>query len=478
MSHTTSGNTYRSSRDWQEARLRQEAEELRNNNRAMQQQANRLGSEVSALHGQLAGAQNDLREAARIQARLEQKQREYETIQQQLQRRQQEFETRTKRREQELEREIHTVEAQADRKIQELRAEVQSDVDQLRQEVDSGLNEVRAEVEQTRQQLTGQIENVRQEVDQERHRRQEKETTRAGQAGGLADWVEARLAALQDVDALGLTVEKTRVQQALNLARERLSGADREAALPTAETAFTSYQTAYLEVERRIGEINGVAEHIQEVTTLLTAIASNDHLRMVFAREAAQLEAAVEALRARAQDWRTQRRWTVFEYERDKVVNLAHDLLARAMELEASVTGLLKHLQAREQKLKYVSAAIAAVVGAADSFELGYANPADVKSARLIRARLGGASVDTYLELDGTYRVDAYGFTSATECSDMARLLQRKMAEEWTVTEARVDPSNPQRPTFTPPPTSENWQRVGGEFERLSQDVMGLIKHK
>jgi hypothetical protein len=199
---------------------------------------------------------------------------------------------------------------------------------------------------------------------------------------------------------------------------------------------------------------------------------------MIFPKEAAQIEVAVEELKARAQDWRTQRRWTIFDFERDKVVDIAHEMLARAMELESSVTGALKQLQAREQRIKYVSAAVAEVFGAADSFELGYANPDDVKSARLVRARVGKACVDTYLELDGAYRVDAYGFDSAVECGGVAPLLQRKLAEEWTVSESRIDPSNPQAPSFTPPPTRDGWRTASGDFERIGQKMSQLSKNK
>jgi hypothetical protein len=74
--------------------------------------------------------------------------------------------------------------------------------------------------------------------------------------------------------------------------------------------------------------------------------------------------------------------------------------------------------------------------------------------------------------------VDSYGWDSPVECSDMAPLLQRKLAEEWTVSDSRVDPSNPQTPNFTAPPISAAWQTASGDFERLGQKITQLSKNK
>jgi hypothetical protein len=215
--------------------------------------------------------------------------------------------------------------------------------------------------------------------------------------------------------------------------------------------------------------MEGVAEHVQELAAAMAAISLNRDFQVIFKVEAEQLERAVAWLQAQANDWRTRQRWTAFETERDRVVNLANDLLTRALELEALVPNVLQQLQKREQRLKEVGSAVAAIAGAVDKFETGYANPGDVKSPRLLRGRIGQACIDTYIDLDGTYRVDAYGFTSSGQCGEAAARMGRKLAELWHITEEHVDSGNPQQPSVVATSAGESWEKLSTEFSSLTE---------
>jgi hypothetical protein len=336
-----------------------------------------------------------------------------------------------------------------------------------------GLEDVRAQVEQTREHLGAQIEAVRQDMEAERRRRAEKESSQAGRAASAVEWIDGRMKSLPDLDALGLTVERTRTLQHLERTRELLGGDSPEMAMPVAETAFASYQTAYLEAERRVGVIEGVAEHVEDLAGDLERISQKEEFATIFKAEAAQLTAATTWLRARAGQWRTRRQWGAFELEREKVVTFANDLLSRSLELEALVPNLLHRLQEREQRLKEAASAVAAIMGKADRFEMLYANPDDVKSPRLLRGHIGTACVDTYLDLDGTYRVDAYGFGTATECGTAAERMGRKLAEQWHVSEEQVDEQNRDRPAAPAPQASESWRGLTSDFAGLTRELTG-----
>jgi hypothetical protein len=315
------------------------------------------------------------------------------------------------------------------------------------------------------------MNSVRTDLEQERQQRIAKERSRAAQATKTVEWIEGRLSELKDLDALGLHIECTRTQEQLSRARELLRGDDAEMAAPLAETAFASFQTAYLETEHRLGLIEGVAEHVRHVADALEQIAAKENFRLIFRTEAEQLDAAVVTLRARAEEWLSRKQWTVFEVEREKLIPRANEMLARALELDALVPGLLQQLRDREQHLKEAGAAIASITGAVDEFETGYANAADVKSPRLLRGHIGQACVDAYLNLDGTYRVDAYGFTSAGQCGEAAARMGRKLEEVWHVTEAAVDQRNRQESSVAPSASEETWHHVAQGFTQISEQL-------
>lgn len=453
-----------------------EREDLRRANSNLKGEADRLRSELGTARGDVARAQGDVREVARLQARLEQRQREHEEVQRRIQDSQRQYEERAQRRQRELEQEIGEVDERAREQVEQLRREtsdgidaVRGEVEDLRGEVGEGLAEVRAEVEETRARLQEQMSSVRADLERERQRRVAREQGRAAQAARTIEWVEGRMSDLKDLDALGLHVERTRTEEYLARAREVVRGDDPEMAAPLAETAFAAFQTTYLEAEHRLGTIAGVAEHARDLAGALEKIAATENLRLVFKVEAAQLDAAAAALRARADDWVARKQWTVFEVEREKLIPRANEMLARALELQAIVPGLVRQLREREQRLKEAGAAIASVTGAVDRFETGYANADDVKSPRLLRGHVGNACVDAYLDLDGTYRVDAYGFTTSGQCGEAAARMGRKLEEVWHVTEASVDPHNRQERSVVPAAGEEPWHRTAEDFSSVSE---------
>lgn len=466
-----------------------EREDLRRTNSNLQSEANRLRSELSAARDNLSQAQGDVREAARLQARLEERQHEFEEVQRRIQESQRQYEARAQRRQRELEDEIREVELRnhadieaaerrANEQIEELRSEtaesiaaVQGDVGNLREDMNQKLDEVSGQIQETRAKLQQQVNSVRADLERERHERLAKETRRAGQAAKTVEWIEERMSNLSDLDSLGLHVERTRTQEHLSRAREVLAGDDADMALPVAETASASFQTAYLEMEHRLGIIDGVAEHVRHLADALEQIAAKENFRLIFRTEAEQIDNAVAALRTRADEWVRRKQWTVFEVERETLLPRANQMLARALELEALVPGLFEQLRAREGRLQEAGAAMAAITGAVDEFEMAYANADDVKSPRLLRGRVGQACVDAYLDLDGTYRIDAYGFTSSGQCGEAASRMGRKLEELWHVTEGAVDHDNRQERAIVPQAAEEPWRQAAEDFAQVSAQL-------
>jgi uncharacterized phage infection (PIP) family protein YhgE len=477
MSWEHRGRTYGAA-EYHRNRSHSEVEELRNANSALRNQSEKIRNELNDARSKLTRTQNDLQERARLQERLEQKQREYESIQNQIQQRQQQFEAQVRQRDQEIEQEIRLAERHAEDKIQELKAETSHHISTMHEEIDhtveqmnQGLDNIRSEVNQARNDLEHNIGVVRNELEAERRHRIEKEKSRSAQAAHTIEWVENRSTSLHDMDTLGLTIEKLRMQESLNRARELLKGGEGDLALSQAEVAAGTYQTSFLEAERRIGVINGAAEHVHELAQIMATIASQETLREVFPIEAVQIDYAVTALKARADNWRSRRQWIVFENERHKVIEAANQFLAQVIELEASVPRLVRQLEEREQNLEQVGDIIRTVAGAADSVELTYANSEDVKSPRLARTYVGKACIDVYLELDGTYRVDAYGFDSPLQCSESASRMKNKLAEGWTVSEEVIDPTNRQQPNIKAIPAAESWRKISSDLHHMNKTI-------
>ena len=242
--------------------------------------------------------------------------------------------------------------------------------------------------------------------------------------------------------------------------------------MPVAETAFASFQTAYLEAEQRMGVLEGTADHVLELVEALEKIAKDEDLRVIFKAEVGQLDTAISWLRAQAEQWRTRRQWTSFEVEREKVVARANQLLTSALEFKALVPGLVEQLRQREQRVKEAAQVVAGIMGKADSFEMTYANADDVKSPRLLRGHIGTACVDTYLHLDGTYRVDAYGFATSGQCGEAAERMGRQLAERWQVTEERLDLNNRQEPERQPAPEAESWRDRTADLSAITHQIL------
>lgn len=477
MSYRYRGRYTHDYREYQRWIAEGERETLRSTNNSLQSEAGRLRTELNSTREALLQAEGNVRESARLYTILSQRQQELEVVQQRMDEAHRQYEERATRRQQELADEISRVEEQAEHQIEQLQAETSAHLDAVRGEVGevreglaAGLSEVRDEIEQTGQRLQRQVEAIRGDLEEERQRRVAKEHSRASQAAATAEMAQTRLSKLNDLDALGLGIERTRTQELLTRTRELLS-TDPEMALPSAESAFAATQTAYLESEYRLGVIEGTAEHVDGLAAALEAITAGEHFRIVFRAEAEQIDAAVALLRARAADWRRARHWTSFEVERPRLTLLANDMLARALELEAVVPGLIRQLREREERLKDAGAVMAAITGAVDSFEKGYSNPEDVKSPRLLRGHVGEACVDAYLGLDGTYQIDAYGFTSSGKCGEAATRMCRKLEERWHVTQGVVEQTNRAEPAIAPPPPEETWQRLSRSFSESSQQL-------
>jgi hypothetical protein len=490
MSYHYRGRYTHNYQEYQRWRTQGEAQDLRSTNSALDGEADRLRAQLSSTNQELNSARNDVRAAARLQARLEERQREFQAVQGRIVENQRAYEERTAQRERELAREIQdaerrnhadveAAEKRANQQISELRretaeqiAQVQNEVGSLRRDLDTGLDEVRTEVQETRERLEGQISAVRHELETEKRRRVEKEDNLAAQANAVVSWIEQRMAGLTELDTLGLTMERTRTQQHLERTREILNGGHPEMSMPVAETAFASFQTAYLEAERRTGIIEGTAEHVLELIELLENVRKNENFCVIFKSEAETLGTAIEWLRAQAEQWRARRQWSLFENEREKIMSRASQVLTHALELNALVPGLLEQLRQREQRLKEAAEVVARVMGQTDSFEVDYANPNDVKSPRLLRGRIGTACVDTYLNLDGTYRIDAYGFSTAGQCGEAAERMGRHLQERWQVTEERIDLTNRQEPEMPARPEKESWSGRADELSSITQRIV------
>ncbi len=478
MSYRYNGRYTHSYEEYQRWKREGDAEELRQTNSALRSQADSLQSDLQSTRDALRQSHNDVREAARLRARLEQRQQEMEQVQRRMQENQTRFEARTEQRHREMEIEIQHSEERSAERVEQLRHETQQqvasvrrEVGDLRQHVDKQLDEVRGELDQTRIHLEGQIGQVKKNLEDEVRRRQQKEKNQGDQAQATLDWIESHRANIGSLDNLGLTVEHIRTDQSLVRLREMLRSGNREMALPLSETALANYQTMHIEVERRIGVMEGVADHIVEAAGKLEKIVGDEQFRLIFKEEAGRFTMAIGWLRDRAQEWRDKHRWTAFEIERDAMVGAANKLLTHAAELQALVPTMVNRLKDREKLLETVGRTAASMYGAVDEFETGYANENDVKSPRLVRAKIGRAHVDTYLDLDGTYRVDGYGFESHGECSQAHQRMEQALAREWHVGESQLDTQNRQTPQIAPASPAESWRQVSSDVERVTDSI-------
>jgi hypothetical protein len=357
-------------------------------------------------------------------------------------------------------------------------ARLEAERDDLQQRqiiMDGEMQRLRSHFSSVEKQLSRKIEEVRSvlqcEVDNLHAEIRGKESRRAKEAEGLVQWVEARAAGLENLDALDLSIEGTRVQEGIRLTRERLA-TDPEMALPVAVQAVNDYQTAHLECERRLGVIAAGADHVEEVAAEVERRARGEELQRIFPQETARLLAAAAELRARAGRWRQRSHWNSFDVERQEIYNRAHRLSALALALETILPTLTKRLEYREQCLREAAAVATEVLGLVDRFEIGYANPQDPKSPRLLRAFVGRIHLDAYLDLDGTYSYETYGFDSVDACESTSRRVGQKLADRWQVTSSHFNPANPQSPTVQLPPTTEGWREVADEVQTVSASLL------
>lgn len=452
------------------------ADETRRANEALRAEAERLQSQLSAAEQRNV---QDVREVARRQTRLEETQREQETLVKRIEHRQEEFEKQTERRRAALERDLRSeIGASETRVTDQLRdlqqttereiASVRIETQNVRNEMRTGIATLTTELNATRVALDRRIDDVRSELESERNLRIQKQQSRADEAAAAATWIESKLSQLSDLDALGLTVEKTRTLQQIERIRERLRGPDGEMAAPIAETAIASYQTAYFESERRLGVIDGVAEHVERALQSVDEIVQQQYFASVFAPETEQLRQASEEVKRTAEAWLSGRRWHSFENERFDMVGRANRLLSIALELRAVLEPLMQRLAEREDRLQEVIGLVESVTGPVDAVETSYANPKDPKSPRLLRARLGAAHIDIYLDLDGTYNIDAYGFPSSVSCAGMAERMGQALQSRLQIADRHLSADNRQTPSITPPAHAEAWRARAEELAQLA----------
>lgn len=476
MSYTYEGRTTHNADTYHRWRLEGETRRLQETTSRLQSECKRIGGELAQERDRNA---KEIREIARQQTALEERQRQQESLTARMQKRQEEYERKAEQRlrhvEQDLKREIHDSEVRTGERIESVRretaekiADVRKDVSHLRADMEQGLSDVRNEVKAVAKTLGARIDRVHQELNEERDRRIATADRRSTGAAHLANWVEERVRGIRNVESLGLTVERTHTEQELDRVREMLGGQDPDAALPVAQTALSNYQTLYVESERRLGVIEGVAEHVERLLARIDEVSRSETFRSLFPAEAGQLDLAVAELRERVQAWRKNRHWTSFEMERYLIADRANQLLGIALELDASSGPLIEQLQAREQRMEQVAKLVDTVAGPMESFEPTYANPADPKSPRLLRARAGNAHVDVYLDLDGTYNIDAYGFPSTVSCQAMADKMGRALQEDSQIDAGRVDATNRQQPSVVVNPTPESWQARVTELTHMT----------
>lgn len=479
MSYSYRGRYTHSHSEYQRWVAEGEAADMRSGNESLQRAANDALREARAARQQTA---RDVRELARRQTSVEERQRQYETIVQRIGKNQEDYERRNERRRQELERDLRGEIGAAEERVQEeIRrvdeinqrriTDVRKEVQHVREDLQAGLTAVRAEVRQVQRQLDMRIDEVRNELEAEKQRRTQLETDRASEARAISDWVSDRMQSLADLDSLGLTIERTRTQQNLDRVREKLAGNDRGMAVPVAESAFTSFQTAYFESERRLGVIDGAADHINSVAAEIEKMIGDASFQAVFGPEQTNIQTSLDELRQRAASWKQRRHWHSFESERSAIIDRANRLLAITAELSGSVPAIVQKLTERDERARQVAGLIESVAGAVDSFEVGYASEKDPKSPRRLRARVGGAHIDVYLDMDGTYSVDAYGFSSTTSCAAMADAMGARLDEVFHVAERKVDESNPSRPSIAIPAPAESWTTRSAELDRIRQTL-------
>jgi len=445
--------------------------------------ANASRAEASSLRQRLQDLNrqydNDVRGLARRQARTEQQQQQQRHLLDQVSQRQEEFERLTERRQEELASELHEAidesETRLQEEINEARAEatrqvaaVRQEVQVVRQEMQDGFETVDMRITTVRDELQKKTTALKAEIDQERKARLAKEADRIAEATALIDWLDDRLGDLRDSDSLDLNIEVVRIQEGVRNARQKLADKDKERALPIVDNAFSDYQTAYVESERRKGVIDGVTDHVLESTARLRELIGEGAFATVFAEEGERLLAAAELLDKRADSWHASYNWHIFKNERNQTVAAANALVAAAVELQSAVPNLTRRIQERDAKIEDIANAVTDLMGAADGFEATFANPKDPKSPRLLRTRIGHATVDAYLHLDGGFDVEAYGFQSAGDCQRMQERMQRKLQHVWHVDAAETSHDNPQSATISLPHSAERWQAVSSEIGSIA----------
>jgi hypothetical protein len=436
---------------------------------AYEREASRLRSELQTANSRRSQQVTDIREAARLQAQVAQRQRDLQRLQQQMGARHEEYRRNTDQRLREAAQEIQVVGRNAEATIREARAEAQREVaqvqancDRLRADVGRDIAEANQRLADTDRALNARIDDVQRSLREERE-----EASRA--AGRALDRAQQALASADVTLARRLSLD-THVEQArqqLEQARSLRSRGDAAPANASAHMALAALATVDVQATARRARMGAAADELVAASRRVDEVVTGEGFRRAFDEEATRLSEEAEALRTQADSWNNRATWEQFLQQEEQAGAKAGDLTAVAIELSALVPRLTEQMDEREKRVAAVQEACEEF-RAVDEFEHGWSAGNDQKSPRLVRARIGEkAIVDTYLELDGTFRVDAHGFTDPGRCQDAIHRVSRHLEQEWGRAEGAG--SREQATPAAPPPVGANLWR--GTVARLDRAV-------
>lgn len=340
--------------------------------------------------------------------------------------------------------------------------------------------EVRAEIQRSHAQLEGQIGQVRDAFVQDRLARQGKERGLATEARQLARFVEAELATVEHVDPLELSAEREVVRQQLRTVEHTLQGPAPEQATNGARSALAAVYTLQVEQQRRLGELEGARDHLASVASDVNARTRDPAFAVVFPEEAATAQEGVRLLAELGERWLTRRSWVAYRARKDDVLELAEALRCRVVAMGGQVRPLIDRVEEREGRLQAAAQRVLSAQGAPDAWELLFARSGtlpdgqtveDPKSDRVLRARFGDATVDWYEGLDGSWRMDAYGFSTSSDCDGRSRQMRELLTADVVVEEGGFDP-DVRGPS---PSTGPSWEGDAEKLQELTRKLKGEL---
>jgi hypothetical protein len=330
---------------------------------------------------------------------------------------------------------------------------VDARVDALRAETRGEFARVRQELQRSHEILDDRIDAVHHEFTEDRRQRIAKNRGLAAEAADLAGLVAEELGRVEQVDPLELSSEREAVRQQLRMVEHTLAGNAPEQAANAARSAMAGLNTVLTERERRLGELEGVRDHLRDVQTDVETMTRNPEFVAVFPDEAARAQEMVRALTRTGDSWVRRCSWVAYRASRDEVLDVAEAVRSTVVAMTGHVKPLLNRLEEREKRLSAAAQRVLEAQGAPDAWDTLFSRRIDQpdgsvvedpKSDRILRAQFGDARVDWYEGLDGSWRIDAYGFTSASECDRRSEQVLELLTADLAVEEGGFNSSNPQ----------------------------------